>query len=69
MGRLVERNAAIAEENILLSGHPAKDKFSDWSDEVSETIEGRKEEKRTETPEEIEKRIKELDELIDEKIK
>lgn len=69
MGRLVERNVAIAEENILLSGHPAKDKFGDWSDEVKETIGSNKEEKRKETPEEIEKRIKELDELIDEKIK
>lgn len=69
MGKLVERNAAIAEENILLSGHPAKDKFSDWSDEVSETIGGEKREKKPESAEEIEKRIKELDELIDEKIK
>lgn len=69
MGKLVERNAAIAEENMLLSGHPAKDKFNDWSDEVRETIGGGNENKKPESPEEIEKRIKELDELIDEKIR
>lgn len=32
----INRNNRIAEENTLLTGHPARDKFSEWSTELIE---------------------------------
>lgn len=71
MAKIIERNVPIAEENITLSGEPATNKFDDWSEEVADRTDdsykslGKKGKKSAETKKKI---IKNLDELIKEKI-
>ena len=36
MDDMIYRNDSIAEENIDPNGHPAENKFEEWSEEVSE---------------------------------
>lgn len=36
MDDMIYRNNSIAEENIDPNGHPAENKFEEWSEEVSE---------------------------------
>lgn len=69
MGKIIGRNVPIADENITLSGDPAKSMFQDWSEKVSErSNDVFHDEDKPKTPEEKEKIIKELDELIKDKI-
>ena len=61
----IYRNQSIAEENIDPHSRPAKNKFGEWSENVSShTHLGYKEEKEELTEEEREKRIKAIDEVI-----
>lgn len=66
---VVERNVPIAGENMDPDGHPATDMYENWSSEIEEKSEipgGGKNQEPSCTPEEKEKRIKELDEVIKE---
>ena len=64
MDDVVNRNVPIAEENLFPNDHPAKDMFGDWSSDVSETIDDTQEDIRKLSPEEREKRLKEMDEIV-----
>ena len=60
----IGRNVPIADENIAPHGRPAKNKFGNWSDGVSKTIHDTADDPENLTPEEREKRIKEMEEII-----
>lgn len=68
MGKLVNRNVPIAGENIEPDGHPAKEMFNDWSDEMTERADNvwHKNDNSKMTPEEREKRLKEMNEVVKE---
>ena len=66
---VVERNVPIAEQNIAPDGRPATDMYGNWSNEIEDVTsipKGGKKQEPASTPEENEKRIKELDEVIKE---
>lgn len=64
MDDFVGRNVPIADENIAPNRHPGKDKFENWSNEVSETIDSPSEDISKLSPEEREKRLKEMEEIV-----
>ena len=68
MDNVVDRNVPIADENIAPNGRPAKNKFGNWSDGVSRTIHDPADDPENLTPEEKEKRIKEMEEIIKKEI-
>ncbi|MEG2332617.1 MAG: hypothetical protein RSB62_10015 [Bacteroides sp.] len=68
MDNVVDRNVPIADENIDPNGRPAKNKFGNWSDGVSKTIHDPADDPENLTPEEREKRIKEMEEIIKKEI-
>lgn len=66
MDDMIYRNNSIAEENIDPNGRPAKNKFEEWSEEVSERTDlGYKDQKVKSEKDRIE-RIKEINEVIKE---
>lgn len=69
MDDLIYRNDAIAEENIDPHGRPAKDKFEEFSEEVTvHTNLGYKNQK-AKSKKERKERLKEIDEVIKEDLK
>ena len=60
MDDMIYRNNSIAEENIDPNGHPAKNEFEEWSEDVAE---------RTDLGYKDEKLIKEMDKVIKEDLK
>lgn len=65
MDDMINRNSSIAGENLDPNGRPAKNKFEEWSNEIStRTHLGYKEEEEVMSEEERERRIKEMDEII-----
>ena len=79
MDDMIYRNDSIAEENIDPNGHPAENKFEEWSEEVSErTAPDCKDKKvvthpftfiRVKSAKERKKLIREMDEVIKEDLK
>ncbi len=66
MDDMIYRNDSIAEENLDPHGRPAKNKFGEWSEEVSERTDLGYKDTKVKSEEEREKRIKEMDEIIKE---
>lgn len=64
MDDMIYRNDSIAEENIDPHGRPAKDKFEEWSEEVSERTDIGYKNSKVKSEEERKKRIEEIDEVI-----
>lgn len=64
MDDMIYRNDSIAEENIAPHGRPAKDKFEEWSEEVSERTDTGYKNSKVKSEEERKKRIEEIDEVI-----
>lgn len=64
MDDMIYRNDSIAEENIDPHGRPAKDKFEEWSEEVSERTDTGYKNSKVKSEEERKKRIEEIDEVI-----
>lgn len=65
MDDMIYRNDSIAEENIDPHGRPAKDKFGEWSESVSEhTHLGYKDKKEKLSEEERKKRLKEMEDIV-----
>lgn len=66
MDDMINRNNSIAEENIAPNGRPAKDKFEEWSIEISERTDLGYKDQKVKSEVEREKRIKEINEVIKE---
>ena len=66
MDDMINRNAPIAEENIDPNGRPAIDKFEEWSEEVSERTDTGYKDQKVKSKKVLEKRIKDIDEVIKE---
>lgn len=64
MSGIINRNNSIAEENIDPYGHPATEKFKEWSGEVSDRTENVFNDTKDDASEDKEKRIKEMEEII-----
>lgn len=64
MDDMIYRNDSIAEENIAPHGRRAKDKFEEWSEEVSERTDTGYKNSKVKSEEERKKRIEEIDEVI-----
>lgn len=65
MDDMINRHDSIAEENIEPNGHPAKDQFEEWSDDVADRADDVfKNDKKGGAIKDREKRIKEMDEVI-----
>ena len=64
MDDMIYRNDSIAEENIDPNGRPAKNKFEEWSEEVSERTALGYKAKKVKSAKERKKLIKEMDEII-----
>lgn len=69
MDDMISRGTSIAEENINPQGRPAKNKFEEWSEEVSERTDLGYKDQPIISEEEREKRIKEMDEIIKDDLK
>ena len=64
MDDMIYRNDSIAEENIDPNGHPAENKFEEWSEEVSERTAPDCKDKKVKSAKERKKLIREMDEVI-----
>lgn len=64
----INRNNVIAEENINLYGHPAKEKFGDFQADLSNNKGSFEEKRKTDTCEERLRKIDQMDEIIQEDI-
>ncbi len=64
MDDMIYRNDPIAEENLNLDGHPAKNDFEEWSEKVSERTDTGYKNQEVKTAKERKKRIREMDEII-----
>lgn len=69
MDDMIYRNDSIAEENLDPHGRPAKDKFGEWSEEVSARTDLGYKDAKVKSAKERKKRIKEMDEVIKEDLK
>ena len=69
MDDMIYRNDSIAEENIDPNGRPAKNKFEEWSEEVSERTDLGCKDKKVKSAKERKKLIREMDEVIKEDLK
>ena len=69
MDDMIYRNDPIAEENIDPNGHPAKNEFEEWSEEVSERTDTGYKDQKIKSAKEREKRIREMDEIIKKDLK
>ena len=66
MDDMINRHDSIAEENIEPNGRPAKDQFEEWSGEVADRADDVfKNDKKDGPIKDREKRIKEMDEVIE----
>ena len=68
MEKIIERNVPIAEENVTLSGQPAKNMFEDWSENITET-DLLHEEKGLSPKKNPKKLMKEMDQIVQDDIK
>lgn len=66
MDDMINRNNSIAEENIAPNGRPAKDKFEEWSIEITERTDLGYKDREVKSEVEREERIKEINEVIKE---
>lgn len=66
MDDMIYRNNSIAEENIDPNGRPAKDKFEEWSEEVSERTDLGYKDQKVKSEKDRKERIKEINEVIKE---
>lgn len=66
---MIYRNDSIAEENIDPHSRPAKDKFEEWSEEISERTDTGYKDQKIKSKKEREKRIKEIDEVVKDDLK
>lgn len=66
MDDMINRNNSIAEENIDPNGRPAKDKFEEWSIEITERTDLGYKDREVKSEVEREERIKEINEVIKE---
>lgn len=66
MDDMINRNNSIAEENIAPNGRPAKDKFEEWSIEITERTDLGYKDREVKSEMEREERIKEINEVIKE---
>lgn len=64
MDDVVNRGVPFADENIEPNARPAKNKFGNWSSGVSETIHNTSDDISKLSPEEREKRLREMDEIV-----
>ena len=69
MDDMIYRNDAIAEENIDPHGRPSKDKFEEFSEEVSEHTDLGYKDQKVKSKKERKERLKEIDEVIEEDLK
>lgn len=69
MDDMIYRNDSIAEENIDPNGRPAKNEFEEWSEEVTERTDLGYKNKKVKSARKRKKLIKEMDEIIKEKLK
>ena len=60
MDDMIYRNDSIAEENIDPNGHPAENKFEEWSEEVSERTAPDCKDKKVKSAKERKKLIREM---------
>lgn len=64
MDDVVNRGVPFADENVEANARPAKNKFGNWSSEVSTTIHDAPEDISKLSPEEREKRLHEMEEIV-----
>ena len=72
MESINEKNEELAKQvNYQYSSNVAKEEFGEWSEELTERADNLhyKGDKESETPEEKEKRLKEMDDIVKEDIK
>ena len=70
MAKIIERNVPIAEENETLSGQPAKNRFEEWSEDMTDRADNVFHDDNAPMSEaEREKRLKEMDKIVKEDIK
>lgn len=69
MDDMIYRNDSIAEENLDPHGRPAKNKFGEWSEELSSRTDLGYKDAKVKSAKERKKRIKEMDEVIKEDLK
>lgn len=69
MDDLIYRNNAIAEENIDPHGRPATNEFHEFSEEIIERTDLGYKDQQVESEAERIKRLREMDEVIDEDLK
>ena len=69
MDDMIYRNDAIAEENIDPHGRPAKDKFEEFSEEISEHTDLGYKDQKVKSKKEKKERLEEIDEVIKEDLK
>ena len=64
MDDVVNRGVPFADENVEPNARPAKNKFGNWSSGVSGTIHDAPDDISKLSPEEREKRLREMDEIV-----
>lgn len=64
MDDMIYRNDAIAEENLDPNGRPAKNKFEEWSEEVTERTDTGYKYKKVKSEKERKKLIQEMDKIV-----
>ena len=66
MDDMIYRNNSIAEENIDPNGHPAKNEFEEWSEDVAERTDLGYKDEKVKSAQKRKKLIKEMDKVIKE---
>lgn len=69
MDDVINRNNTIAEENIDPNGRPALNKYEEWSTEIADRTGNEFHDTVNGPSEDREKRIREMDEVIEEDLK
>lgn len=64
MDDVVNRGVPFANENVELNGRPAKNEFGSWSSEVAGTLHNTSDDISKLSPEEREKRLREMEEIV-----
>lgn len=64
MDDVVNRGVPFADENVESNARPAKNKFGSWSSAVSATIHDAADDISKLSPEEREKRLREMEEIV-----
>lgn len=64
MDDMINRHNSIAEENVAPHGRPAKNRFGEWSEAISEHTGTEPKETKEKSEEEKKKLIQEMEEII-----